>query len=398
MASRDEACLRVAYRILRPACSRCRKYQAVARGVRLSPRSADALARLEGPVSHGEDWEEAFRLVARLSDHFEDSNIAAVLLGKARDELPGQPARSARWAELAAMVASLGATLSHRQHLACAIAYQGNAIRVLGREIGDAEPWFTCARLLLRRFGSTLEASADIDQLTASWLVSQRRFDESRYLLFRASSIFLGLSDNVMMARTFLTLALTYSLEGNPHKALELAQISYLRSSRAGDTALRFIGLLHLTSYAENSGAIWLARRSLDLATSIPDRPHSKATELSLRGLSLLLDAHDGLPEALDLLWDLYENHFAGAPPHRSLAVLLDIARVTPNRDDLLARLASAVSAIHSRVPPHHVHVRKAVNSLQNDISARAVTPVLALRYSAYFLLANRDPRYIWVR
>lgn len=371
-----EAAFRQAmYRTLEESCMGCREVLPTERPTRLDEVSepvARSLAKLEKLVEGDGGWDAALMKIARWRRRSgrERVNVelAAALLVRARDALPADPERSGRWAWLAAAVAGYENTPRHRERLAQALAYQGNAVRAAQTEgLAAAEPWFESGRSLLRKGAGSAEVGAEVDRLHATLLKDQRRFPAAVHLFLRSLCSYAALGDQKMVARTALSLALTHFLREELGQALDLARLAHAWSVKASANDLRFQALIQLASYAEERGEIQYGRRLLDEALAISDRPRGPGVDAIVHGLDRVLAVRDGSPGAFDELWILYRDRFADGCPYMAVGLLVDMARLSQiqQRYAEMPRIAQQIERLRAVVPQRHEQVRLALRALR---------------------------------
>lgn len=389
-----------AYRLLNASCSGCREDRPRERPTRLDELPApvtEALERLVALVDGAPDgWDAALgEIAAGGAERYGAAQLAAALLVKARDELPGDPARSGRWAQLAAAVAGLGGGAEHRERLAQAMAYRGNAVRAAQSEgLAAAEPWFAGARWILEREGGrSVEVGAEVDRLHGTLLKDQLRFGAAVRRFRRAIACYVTLGEERMVARVALSLSLTYSFAQDRASAMELARTALTWSGQAGDTAQRALALLHLAALSEVEGRLEIAHAMTRQAWQLGVEQDS-ALGLHLSWTDVLIAAHGGSERAYEELWALYACQHEADSPYDALAQLLHIARLVSihRKYGEMPKVAHEVARLEPQVPEYHGKVRQALAGLRRQLVDEALTPALALQYSLYLRLARRDP------
>lgn len=386
------------------SCRNCAAVAPLAERRTLTGPAQKELECLTATVSSG-GWDAALVLVADGGkDAYIDPGLARCLIEESRKALFRDPTLSRRWAELAAAVAGKSEEKRgpSRERLAQALAYQGNAVRIIQTNgLSSAEPWFTTAYSLLRTSGVRWcgDVAADLDWLEGSLRKDQRHFDEAVLLLRRSVATSILLDDPDRITRTILSLAHTHYFAGDFSAALEIGRFGHASSIEQGDPDMRFLATVNLTVYSEASGDLRTAKTLFrEVGRLSEGRNLSKDVKVRLAAQEARLDAAEGLEEAFCHLWAIYRYWLDVSKPYDAVAHLLEIGRIAQLIDRVaeLPRVVAEISRLLDATPEFGEELRQALSDLAGEVRQRSVTPVAYVAFCQYLGVVQRNPTLVF--
>jgi tetratricopeptide (TPR) repeat protein len=297
-------------------CSTCSsEYRAFTRGEQRSryaaafERSLDWAAAREGETRVGArraraDLAELLSLpedrrierIARARRRFRGVHLAEALLAESWGCLPGDPAGALHFATLAeaAVVRSRGPGAKEARVLA--FAYEGNALRILGR-LAESRRAFALGRHQLSREGlpndegeaeavTELTVYARFDWLEGAFHRAVRDFAPAELLLCR-SVLFFGLAhDEESLSQVLVTLGELYRMKGDVDEAIATIGVVLGRIDADRQPDLYFTARFNHALYLAEAGLFVLAREEADqiLPLAPRDDEHVGVRLLALEG------------------------------------------------------------------------------------------------------------------
>lgn len=167
-----------------------------------------------------------------------------------------------------------------------ALAYQANALRLLG-DVAGAHEGFAWARKVIAQRGVTdLEIYAEIDRLQASLHLDQRLFDEAEHLLARSAMLYGLLKDRKGSATVLLKLSMLYAYRGDVDLALETDRKVLELVSLADDPQLYLYARFNLAYDLAEAGEIGSARDLLAYDEDLYEEHADETTRINVAWLS----------------------------------------------------------------------------------------------------------------
>lgn len=249
--------------------------------------------------------------IERARSRFGGIHLAQALLDKSWSCLPGRSARALHFATLAEAVVVRSTEPGALEARVLALAYRGNALRIVGR-LDESRRAFTLGRHHLSREGlpnhagevqavTDLTVYARFDWLEGGYYRALRDFGQAEWLLSRAL-LFFGLAgEDAWQTQVLITLASLYRMKGDVDDALTTIGLVLERLDGEKQPELYLMARFNHVLYLAEAGLFDLAREEADrlLALVRFEDEHIRVRLLALEGrIAFGLGDHTGAERA----------------------------------------------------------------------------------------------------
>ena len=398
--------LGLAGRHLTNLCPHCRaELEAFSSGYRPLPATERELSRTlavtREELVEAQRWiaelkalapEERIGRVERARTRFRGRMFTRCLLEESRSHLPDDPQESHTWAHLA--LASVFYATGQDDLFVRAIAYQANALRILGEPAGAREGFVWARKHIQQRGVVDIEVYAELDRLQASLHLDLRAFDEAEQLLSRSAMLYGLLKDHEGSATVLLKLANLYMFRGDitlalqiDHKLLELVTPEH-------DPRLYLYARFNFAHHLVEAGDMAAARDLIAYDEDLYEAHGDETTRINLLWLSGRIAAATGEVEIAESKLSQARDAYAQQGNGFDVAcICLDLALLyyQEGKTEKLTEVASQAVVLFGREEVHR-DALAALILLRDAAKAQTLTAMTIEKVARFLKEARTNP------